>query len=49
VDWIELAVSPLKSRLGKAAYGRLVSALALITGIEALIVLRETLREAGLD
>ena len=72
VDWVELAVSPLKARLGKAAYGRLVSALALITGIEALIVLRdirglseaqaiqasqwmaravlrETLREAGLD
>ena len=72
VDWIELAVSPLKARLGKPAYGRLVSALALITGIEALIVLRdirglseaqaiqasqwmaravlrETLREAGLD
>jgi AcrR family transcriptional regulator len=72
VDWIELAVGPLKARLGKVAYGRLVSALALITGIEALIVLRdirglneaqaiqtsqwmaravlrETLREAGLD
>jgi AcrR family transcriptional regulator len=41
VDWIELAVAPLKPRLGKAAYARLVSALALITGIEALIVLRD--------
>jgi AcrR family transcriptional regulator len=41
VDWIELALAPLKSRLGKAEYSRLVSALALITGIEALLVLRD--------
>ena len=41
VDWIELAVGSLKSRLGKAAYARLVSALSLITGTEALIVLRD--------
>lgn len=41
VDWIELAVGSLKPRLGKAAYARLVSALTLITGIEALIVLRD--------
>lgn len=41
VDWIELAVAPLKPRLRKAAYARLVSGLALVTGIEALIVLRD--------
>jgi AcrR family transcriptional regulator len=41
IDWIELAVASLQPRLGKAAYARLVSALSLITGIEALIVLRD--------
>jgi AcrR family transcriptional regulator len=41
IEWIELAVGSLKPRLGKAAYTRLVSALTLITGIEALIVLRD--------
>lgn len=41
IDWIELAVGSLKPRLGKAAYARLVSALSLITGTEALIVLRD--------
>jgi AcrR family transcriptional regulator len=41
IEWIELALAPLRPRLGKAAYARLVSALALITGIEALIVLRD--------
>jgi len=41
IEWIELAVGSLKPRLGKVAYARLVSALTLITGIEALIVLRD--------
>jgi AcrR family transcriptional regulator len=41
IEWIELAVAPLKPRLGRAAYARLVSALALIVGIEALVVLRD--------
>jgi AcrR family transcriptional regulator len=41
IDWIELALVQLKPRLGKAAYSRLVSALAMITGIEALLVLRD--------
>lgn len=41
IDWIELAVGTLKSRLGKAAYARLVSALSLVVGIEALLVLRD--------
>ena len=41
VEWIEAAVHPLRARLGPAAYSRLVSALALTTGIEALLVLRD--------
>jgi AcrR family transcriptional regulator len=41
IEWIELAAAPLKPRLGKATYARLVSALALIVGIEALVVLRD--------
>jgi len=41
VDWIELALKPMKTRLAGAAYTRLVSSLALCTGIEALLVLRD--------
>jgi AcrR family transcriptional regulator len=41
VDWIELAVGSLKPRLDRAAYSRLVTALSLIVGIEALIVMRD--------
>lgn len=41
LDWIEAAVAPLRPRLGQAGYERLVSALALCTGIEALMVFRD--------
>ena len=41
LDWIQLAVAPLQPRLGKSGYQRLVAALALCTGIEALLVLRD--------
>jgi AcrR family transcriptional regulator len=41
VEWIDTAVQPLRARLGPAAYSRLVSALALTTGIEAILVLRD--------
>jgi AcrR family transcriptional regulator len=41
VEWIEAAVQPLRARLAPAAYARLVSALALTTGIEAILVLRD--------
>lgn len=41
VDWIEAAIKPLQIQLGAAAYARLVSALALCTGIEAILVLRD--------
>ena len=41
LEWIESAVKPLRERLGKPEYQRLVSSLALCTGIEALLVLRD--------
>jgi AcrR family transcriptional regulator len=41
IDWLESAVAPLRLRLGAKAYNRLVSALALCAGIEALLVLRD--------
>jgi len=41
VDWIDTAIAPLKSKLSKAHYGRLVSALAVCTGMEAILVLRD--------
>jgi hypothetical protein len=41
VDWIEAALSPLRSQLSKANFRRMVSALAVCTGIEAILVLRD--------
>jgi len=41
IDWIEAAIAPLRSQLSKARYGRLVSALAVCTGMEAILVLRD--------
>jgi AcrR family transcriptional regulator len=41
IDWLESAVEPLRTRLGAKVYNRLVSALALCGGIEALLVLRD--------
>ncbi len=41
IEWIESAVSPLKSKLKKATMRRLVCALAMIAGFEALIVQRD--------
>jgi AcrR family transcriptional regulator len=41
VDWIEAAIHPLRARVSPPAYRRLVSALALFGGIEALLVLRD--------
>jgi AcrR family transcriptional regulator len=41
IEWIELAIKPMRAQLGSAAYARLVSALALCSGIEALLVLRD--------
>lgn len=41
IEWIELALEPVKKRLGKRRFKQLVSALATCLGIDALIVLRD--------
>jgi AcrR family transcriptional regulator len=41
VGWIERALEPLRPRLGDAGFERLVSALAMVVGWEALIVLSD--------
>jgi hypothetical protein len=46
VEWIETALAPVRERLGEARFERLVSALALCVGIDALLVLRDI---RGLD
>jgi len=46
IEWIALALAPVKQKLGRRRYERLVSALAMCVGIEALIVLRDL---RGLD
>jgi len=46
VDWIESALAPVRAQLSKSAYARLVAALSLCVGAEALIVLRDV---RGLD
>ena len=46
IEWIERALEPLRERLDEEQFERLVSALALIIGWEAMIVLRDV---RGLD
>jgi AcrR family transcriptional regulator len=41
VEWIESAIRPAAYALPRASYERLVSALAVCAGIEALVVLRD--------
>ena len=41
VEWIERALEPARTQLGAPAFERLVSALALVIGWEALIVERD--------
>ena len=41
LEWIEPAIKPLRASLGGASYARLHHSLALCTGIEALLVLRD--------
>jgi AcrR family transcriptional regulator len=41
IEWIALAIAPVRQKLGRRRYERLVSALAMCVGIEALIVLRD--------
>lgn len=46
LEWIESALEPARKRLSETAFARLVSALSLCVGAEALIVLRDV---RGLD
>jgi len=48
VEWIERALAPLRAKLDAARFERLVSALAMIIGWEALIVQRD-IRALTLD
>jgi len=41
VEWIEAALSPWRERIGAARWNRLVGALAMVVGWEALIVQRD--------
>lgn len=41
VEWIERAIAPLRGELGRERFERLVSALAMVIGWEALIVARD--------
>jgi AcrR family transcriptional regulator len=41
IGWLRAALAPLEPRLPPAAFDRLVNALALLTGVEALVVLRD--------
>jgi AcrR family transcriptional regulator len=50
IEWIERAMSPVRGRLGRKQFERLVSALAMVIGWESLIVARDirglTVKEA---
>jgi AcrR family transcriptional regulator len=46
IEWIERALEPLRDRLDKEQFERLVSALAILIGWEAMVVLRDI---RGLD
>jgi AcrR family transcriptional regulator len=46
IDWIELALEPLRRQVDESSFERLVSGIALCIGIEALLVLRDL---RGLD
>jgi AcrR family transcriptional regulator len=41
IDWIELALEPVRKQLGRKRFDRLVSALTVCLGIDALVVLRD--------
>lgn len=41
VEWIELALEPIRKELGKKRFDRLVTALTVCLGIDALIVMRD--------
>lgn len=41
ISWIETALDPVRKRLGDRKFQRLVSALSMVIGIEAVLVLRD--------
>lgn len=41
IEWIELALAPVKGQLGSRRHARLVAALTVCLGIDALIVLQD--------
>ncbi len=41
IEWIELALAPVRAQIGTKRFERLVSALTACSGIDALIVLRD--------
>lgn len=41
LGWLRAALAPIEPQLPRPAFERLVNALALVTGIEALVVLRD--------
>lgn len=41
LGWLDTALSPIRAQLGPARYQRLLTALALCTGIETQVVLRD--------
>lgn len=47
--WIETSLAPLRASLGDAGFERLVAALAVVSGAEALIVLRDVCQLGGDD
>jgi AcrR family transcriptional regulator len=46
IEWIESALEPVHEQLGRQRFERLVSALAMVIGLESLLVLRDI---RGLD
>lgn len=46
IEWVESALEPVRERLGAERFERLVSGLAMVIGLEALLVLRDI---RGLD
>jgi len=49
LEWVKTALEPVKDQLSTEAYSRLVAALAVCIGIDALIVLRDVCGLSGED
>jgi AcrR family transcriptional regulator len=49
LDWIEMALAPVRDRLAKDRYAHLVNSLAVCLGVDALMVLRDVCGVTGTD